>query len=106
MSRSVPNLIDLIGRMEMRKQRGFGISAETAPLVIETLRLYAQMKTGEPANYKVERWDLRGAHVEEIVATATLVMIGHAAFHAAVEQYPGASLTLRQGARVILRSPE
>jgi hypothetical protein len=26
-------------------------------------------------------------------------MIGHPAFHAAVEQYPGASLTLRQGAR-------
>ena len=83
-----------------------GISPETAPLVIEALRLYAQMKTGEPANYKVERWDLQGAHVEEIVATATLVMIGHAAFHAAVEQYPGASLTLRQGARVILKSPD
>ena len=103
---SIPNILKLVGRMEMRKQRGFGISPETAPLVIEALRLYAQMKTGEPANYKVERWDLQGAHVEEIVATATLVMIGHAAFHAAVEQYPGASLTLRQGARVILKSPD
>ena len=26
--------------------------------------------------------------------------------HAAVEQYPGARLTLRQGARVILKRPE
>ena len=46
------------------------------------------------------------AHVEEIVASASLIMIGRAAFHAAVEQYPGASLTLRQGTRVILKSPE
>ena len=37
----------------------------------------------------------------EIVANASLIMIGHAAFHAAVEQYPGARLTLRQGIRVI-----
>lgn len=48
---------------------------------------------------------VQGAHVEEIVASASLIMIGHAAFHAAVEQYPGASLTLRQGTRVILKSP-
>jgi hypothetical protein len=40
---------------------------------------------------------VQGAHVEEIMASASLVMIGHAAFHAAVEQYPGASLTLRRG---------
>jgi hypothetical protein len=44
---------------------------------------------------------VQGAHVEEIVASASLIMIGHAA----VEQYPGASLTLRQGTRVILKSP-
>ena len=33
-------------------------------------------------------------------------MIGHAAFHAAVEQYPRTRLTLRQGARVVLKWPE
>jgi hypothetical protein len=33
-------------------------------------------------------------------------MIGHAAFHAAVKQYPRSRLTLRQGARVILKYPE
>jgi hypothetical protein len=103
---SVPNILDLIARMEARKQKGFGISPETAPLVIDALRLYARMKTGQPAKYKVEKWDLQGAHVEEIVATASLVMIGHSAFHAAVEQYPRARVTLRQGARVILKYPE
>jgi hypothetical protein len=40
------------------------------------------------------------------VASASLIMIGHAAFHAAVEQYPRSRLTLRQGARVILKWPE
>jgi hypothetical protein len=46
------------------------------------------------------------AHVEEIVTSASLIMIGHAAFHAAVEQYPRTRLTLRHGARIILKSPE
>ena len=92
MSRSVPNLTDLIGRMEACKQRGFGISPETAPLLIGAIRLYARMKTGEAAKYKVECWDLHGALVEEVVASASLIMIGHAAFHAAVEQYPAAQV--------------
>jgi hypothetical protein len=103
---SIPNILDLIGRMESRKEKGFGVSPETAPLIIEALRLYARMHAGEPATYKVERWDWKDAHVEETVATASLIMVGQAAFNAAVEQYPGASLTLRQGARVILKSPE
>jgi hypothetical protein len=95
---SIPNILDLIGRMESRKEKGFGVSPETAPLIIEALRLYARMHVGEPASYKVERWDWKDSHVEEIVASASLIMIGHAAFHAAVEQYPRTRLTLRQGA--------
>jgi hypothetical protein len=75
-------------------------------LVIEARRLYARRHAGEPAKYKVERWGSQDAHGEEVVASANLVMIGHAAFHAAVEQYPEARLTLRQDARVILKSPE
>ena len=49
---------------------------------------------------------LEGWHVEEIVASAIPIMIGHAAFHAAVEQYPRSRITLRQGAPVILKSPK
>ena len=54
----------------------------------------------------MERWGGQHARVEEVVATASLVMIGHAAFHAAVEQYPGTSLTLREEARAILKACE
>ena len=62
--------------MEARKRRGFRISPETAPLVIEALRLYARVQTAAPAKYEVEKWDRQDAHVDEIVATASLVMIG------------------------------
>jgi hypothetical protein len=103
---SVPNVLALVERMEARKEKGFGVSSQTAPLIIEALRVYARMHAGEPAKYKVERWDSHDAHVEEIVATASLIVIGHAAFHAAIEQYPRSRLTLRQGARVILKYPE
>jgi hypothetical protein len=99
-------ILDLIERMEACKEKGFRVSPQTAPLIVEALRLYARMHVGEPANYKVERWDWKDAHVEEIVASASLIMIGHAAFHAAVEQYPQNRLTLRQGTRVILKYPE
>jgi hypothetical protein len=48
----------------------------------------------------------KDSHVEEIVAIASLIMIGHAAFDAAFEQYPCSRLTLRHGARVVLKYPE
>ena len=46
MSLSMPKIFELVERMEARKGRGFGISSETAPLVIEALRLYARMHAG------------------------------------------------------------
>jgi hypothetical protein len=39
----------------------------------------ARMHAGEPAKYKIERWDLKDGRVEEVVASASLIMIGHAA---------------------------
>ena len=73
---------------------------------VETLRLYARKNAIEPANFKVEKWDWRNQHVEEIVATTSLLLVARAAFQAAREQYPGAQLTLRQGIRVIEQVPE
>jgi hypothetical protein len=76
----------------------------TAPLVVEALRLYARMHAIEPANFRVEKWDWRNQHVEEVVASTSLLLVGHAAFDAAREQYPGSQLSLRQGIRVIEQS--
>jgi hypothetical protein len=46
----------------------------------------------------------RNQHVEEVVASTSLLLVGHAAFDAAREQYPGSQLSLRQGIRVIEQS--
>ena len=54
---STSDILNLIERIEARTEKGFGISPETAPLVIEALRLYARMQVREPAQYKVEQWD-------------------------------------------------
>ena len=82
------HLTQLIEGMEARKEQGFRVSPQTAQIIIEALRLYARAHVGEPASYKVERWDWTDSHVEEIVASSSLIMIGQAAFHAAVEQSP------------------
>jgi hypothetical protein len=79
----------------------FRISSKTAPLIIEPLRHYARAQVGEPASFKVERRDFHELHVEEIVASANLILVAKAAFKAAAEQFPGARLTLRQGIGVI-----
>jgi hypothetical protein len=82
---SAPHILKLIEGMEARKEKGFRVSSQTAPLIIEALRLYARAHVGEPASYKVERWAWNDDHVEEIVASASLVMPGRAAFHPAVD---------------------
>jgi hypothetical protein len=92
------HVLKLVEGVDARKEKGFRVSPQTAPLVIEALRLFARMHVGEPAKYKVEKWDWKDLHVEEIVASASLIMIGRAAFHATVEQYPRTRLTLRHGA--------
>jgi hypothetical protein len=82
------------------------VSPQTAPVIVEALRLFARMQAIEPANFTVEKWDWRNQHVEEIVATTSLLLVARAAFEAAREQYPGAQLTLRQRIRVIQQVPE
>lgn len=93
-------------RPRSRVATGFRISAQTAPLIVEALRLYARTHTLAPANFRVEKWDWRGVSVEEIVATTSLLLVGRNAFDAAREQYPGSQLTLRQGIGVIAKAPE
>jgi hypothetical protein len=91
----------LADRMAQRPGKTLHLLPATAELVIEALRFYARARAPENPLFKVERWDWKGSHVEEIVASASLIMIGKAAFGAAVEQFPHMSITLRQGARVI-----
>jgi hypothetical protein len=82
MSRYPPGL-NLIERMEARKEKGFRVSPQTGALSIDALRLYAHACLS--VRYTVEKWNWNDAHVEEIVASASLVMVGRAAFHAPVD---------------------
>ena len=86
-------LLKLIEGMEAHASKGFRVSPQTAPTIVEALRLYARMHAIEPANFKVEKWDWRNQHVEEIVATTSLLLVARAAFDVAREQYTCAKLT-------------
>ena len=57
-------------------------------------------------NYKGRAMGLEGCAVEEIVASASLTMIGQAAFRAAVEQLSPISTDTEAGRRVILKWPQ
>ena len=85
------HILKLVEGMKSRAGKGFRVSAETAPIVIEALRHYANAALGNNAAYRVEKWDSREQHVEEVIATASLILVGRAAFAAAVEQYPGSA---------------
>jgi hypothetical protein len=94
-------IMELAARMQERSEKGFRISPETANLVITALHYFAAAQAPEPASFKIEQWDWKGLHVEQVVASASLIVIARTAFATAREQLPGARLTLRQGIRVI-----
>jgi hypothetical protein len=64
MLRAVPSHHQSHRRHGGQQGEGLHASPQTAPPVIEALRLYARVQTGAPAKYKVEKWDRRDAHVE------------------------------------------
>jgi hypothetical protein len=53
----------------------------------------------------VELWDRHAQHVRWVVAAAATVAVGHAAFEAALANWPGERFTLRQGMHVIREHP-
>ena len=59
-----------------------------------------------PGNFqnRVELWDREGIHLRWVIAAAGNVSIGHAAFEAAVANWPHERFTLRQGALLIRES--
>jgi hypothetical protein len=106
MEPSAIDLVDLANRMENRAPRAFSVSPATAPIVIAALRQMASAMMKCDGLFKVERWDARGLHVQEVLASASNVLIARGAFAAAIEMHPRAHLTLRQGIRIISKSPE
>jgi hypothetical protein len=54
---------------------------------------------------RVELWTADGQHVRWVIAATANITIGHAAFDAAVANWPEQRFTLRQGALVIRQTP-
>jgi hypothetical protein len=56
--------------------------------------------------FRVELWDRHAQHVRWIVAATGTITIGHAAFDAAIVNWPDERFTLRKGALLIREHPE
>jgi hypothetical protein len=55
--------------------------------------------------FRVELWDRHAQHIRWVVAATGTVHIGHAAFNAAIENWPAEHFTLRYGARLLCEHP-
>ena len=61
-----------------------------------------------PGNFRdrVELWDREGNHLRWVVAACGNISIAHAAFEAAIANWPHERFTLRQGALLIREHPK
>jgi hypothetical protein len=60
-------------------------------------------QSGEDLPYKVELWDKTNGFVEEVLAVASNVSIGYAAYYAAARQFPDRHITLRHHNTLVSR---
>ena len=51
--------------------------------------------------YRVEVWDDKDSHIEEVIALTSDYATAKSAYEAAVKRRPGRFITLRQKARII-----
>jgi hypothetical protein len=54
--------------------------------------------------FRIELWDDKDSHIEEVIALASDYATARGAFDEAVKRRPGKLITLRQKARVIQKS--
>jgi len=83
-------------------------SSELYGKIDSALRKLANPNLHDIANmsFRVELWDQQANHVRWVVAAAGSVTVGHAAFDAAVANWPNERFTLRQGIMLIREHPD
>lgn len=99
-----------LGLLEQLRAELSSLSATSSDIhqrVDRLLRELANPNLHDIANmsHRVELWDRHGQHIRWVVAAAGTVMIGHAAFEAAIAAWPHEHFTLRQGIRLIREHP-
>jgi hypothetical protein len=96
--------LGLLEELRCECKRMWGASSELYFRIDGLLRELANPNLHEifaTSAFQVELWDQQAGRIRWVVAAAASITIGHAAFDAAVGQYPGQRLALRKGAMLI-----
>jgi hypothetical protein len=95
--------LGLLEQLRAETKRLWGTSSDLYFSVDKLLRELANPNLHDIANmtFRVELWDRYGNHVRCAVAAAGTVTVAHAAFDAAVKNWPHERFTLRQGIMLI-----
>jgi hypothetical protein len=100
--------LGLIEELRSECKRMWGTSSELYFRIDELLRELANPNLHEifsTSAFQVELWDQHAGRIRWVVAATASITIGHAAFDAAVGQYPDQRLSLRKGAMLIREYP-
>ena len=100
--------LGLIEQLRAECKQMWGTSSELYFRIDELLRQLANPNLHEifsTSAFQVELWDHRAGRIRWLVAATASITIGHAAFDAAVGQYPGQRLALRKGAMLLREYP-
>ena len=100
--------LGLLERLRAECKDLWGTSSRAYFRVDELLRELENPNLHDIANMhnRVELWTADGQHVRWLVAATSNVTVGHAAFDAAVANWPNERFTLRQGVMLIREHPE
>ncbi|MGA8079862.1 MAG: hypothetical protein WB868_21005, partial [Xanthobacteraceae bacterium] len=100
--------LGLLERLRAQSRELWGTSSDLYHQVDKLLRELVNPNLHDIANmsFRVELWDRHANHVRWMVAAAGSVTVAHAAFDAAITNWPGERFTLRQGAMLIREYPE
>lgn len=94
---------------ELRTELGtlWGKSSDAYFRIDKLLRQLSNPNLHDIGNlqFRVELWDRHSQHVRWVVAASSSVSIAHAAFDAAIANYPGERFSLRQGIMLIREHP-
>lgn len=96
--------LGLIEELRAECKRMWGTSSDLYFRIDELLRQLANPNLHgvfPVSAFRVELWDRHAQNIRWVVAVTASITIGHAAFDAAVSQYPGERLSLRKGSLVI-----
>jgi hypothetical protein len=100
--------LGLLERLRAECNGLWGASSEAYFRVDKLLRELANPNLHDIVNMqnRVELWTADGQHVRWAIAATASVTVGHAAFDAAVANWPHERFTLRQGSLLIREHPK